>query len=174
MTIHTPGDGHISPSADALGHTWLRYTDVKQITMLQLALGIMQKNVRGNTQCNACFSSLPGGRTFDSVLDDPSVFISLNIGPDRAVTKIFDHDIAISVGEYDRGRWAVAATLCHEMAHINGAPTTTTQAEDTLGCCGFGADRTPGLVGSVDYSQDDNSQVASTDTQDDGSQDVNA
>jgi hypothetical protein len=72
----------------------------------------------------------------------------------------------------------VAATLCHEMAHIDSAPTTTTQAEDTLGCCGFGADRTPGLVGSVDYSQDNNSQVASADTQDDsqddGSQDANA
>jgi hypothetical protein len=103
MTIHTPGDRHTSPSPAAAGHTWLPYTDASQITTLQLALNIMKKNVRGNTQCNACFSALPGGRTFDSVFDDPTVFISFNTGPDRGFTIISGSDIAISGGSSKRG-----------------------------------------------------------------------
>jgi len=177
MTIHTPGDGHVTRGPDAAGHTWLPFTDATQLTTLQLALNILRKNVRGNTQCNQCFSALPGGRTFDSVFDDPTVFISLNTGPDRGVTdRVGGSDIAISATEFGptRGRWSVAATLCHEMAHVNGAPTNTTQAEDSLGCCGFGADRTPGLVGSTDYSQDDDSQMALANNQDDSAQDANS
>jgi hypothetical protein len=151
-TIHTPGDGHITPVPLGDGTLWDPYSDHHLKHTLERALFILRHNVRHMRPCDNCFRSLPGGRSFTEVFDDPTVFISLDsAGPNRGVSIVSGNDITISIGEFRIGRWSVAATLVHELAHINGAPNNTGDAESMLNCCGFRAHFT-GVIGEVPSS----------------------
>jgi hypothetical protein len=136
-TIHLPGDGHVGPIPDPDGTKWDPYTNAGILDTLKRALFILKHNIRGMRPCNDCFKRLPGGRTFQEVLDDASVFISFDpSGPNSGVTT--GNEITISVTEFAVGRWSVAATLVHELAHVNGASGgSSMDAENTLNCCGL-------------------------------------
>jgi hypothetical protein len=147
-TIHVPGGGHVAPAANS-GFQWLPYSDDKKKHVIERALFILRHNVRGMKPCNACFRRLPGGRSFDDVLDDPSVFISF----DPQTTKgtfgaTLGKEVTITDFSIGIGRWTVAATLVHEFAHVNGAPGDTHDAEGTLLCCGFSALHDPDIIGA--------------------------
>jgi hypothetical protein len=161
-TIHVPGDGHVTPIPLADGTTWAEYSDAKIKKTLERALFILKHNIRGMKPCNTCFSALPGGRTFDQVIDDASIFISFDpSGPNSGVTNaVGGKEVTISASEFRGGRWTVAATLVHELAHVNGAGTTTLDAENTLKCCGlFGLFRA-GSIGMQDIEDDDGPRYA--------------
>ncbi len=53
------------------------------------------------------------------------------------------------------GRWTVAASLVHELAHVNGAPGDSHAAEATLPCCGFAALYVPTIIGANEGSSPD-------------------
>ena len=148
-TIHIDGDGHVTPATLGDGTTWSPYTDAKIKKCLEDALHIIKTNVRNMRPCDECFKRLPGLRTFTEVFDDATVFISFDsAGPDRAAAIVSGHDITLSAGEFKRNKWAVAASIIHELAHINGAPGgNSPSAENTLLCCGFKGHFT-GVLGS--------------------------
>jgi hypothetical protein len=149
-TIHTPGDGHVAPAPLPDGTKWDPYSDAKIKATLEQALFILKHNIKGMRPCNACFSRLTGGRTFDQVFDDATIFISFDpSGPNSGVTNaVGGKDITIGASEFRVGRWTVAATLVHELAHTNGAAGgASPDAENTLKCCGLSGLFRPGVVG---------------------------
>ena len=88
------------------------------------------------------FRSLPFGRSLSSILADRNIWI--NYAP--TLTKLWgaadmrSHmEVAITPPAYLWGRWTVLATLIHELAHVNGAPSVSSRAaEDALLHCGLG------------------------------------
>jgi hypothetical protein len=155
-TVHVPGDGHPTPAPLADGTRWDAYSDAKIKHILDQALFILRHNVRGSRPCDDCFSRLPGGRTFTDVFDDPSVFVSFDpSGPFPATTdSVGGREVSINASEFRIGRWSVAATLVHELAHVNGADTVSADAENTLRCCGFAAHFRPGATGANETRSD--------------------
>ena len=139
VTIHTAGDGHTAPSPDADGTNWSPYPATGTARKrLDAALRILRNNVKGLRPCNACFTALSGGtgRTFDAILADPTIFLSLDTGgPDLGATS--GSDITINM-KGNANEWQVAATIVHEFAHINGVPGGGHGvAENLVRCCGL-------------------------------------
>jgi hypothetical protein len=101
--------------------------------------------------CNAAFEALPGLRPFSDVWHDPNVWISFSMDPvdvHYGWSFEFGRDVAITHAAFSRSWTFVAATLVHELAHINGAPGPPSRAaEDTLRHCGFEWQRDPTVVG---------------------------
>jgi len=151
-TIHVTGDAHVTPLPLADGTRWDPYADPRTRRILDQALFILRHNVHGMRPCNSCFSRLPGGRTFDDVFDDPTVFLSFDpSGPFSGRTDaVGGKEVTIGASEFRIGRWSVAATIIHELAHVNGASATTGDAESMLNCCGFRAHFRPGAIGVND------------------------
>jgi hypothetical protein len=146
--INVPGSGHGIITSPA-GNRYWEYTDKHALRVLNQAFYILKHNVKGMRPCNDCFKKLPGGRTFAEVWDDDSVWI--NYEPrDRdwygITLGVGGNDISISQIAFNKGRWWVAGTLVHELAHVNGAPISTGQADDTLLCCGI-KDAYEGAIG---------------------------
>src|SRR4051812_32138083 len=138
--INVPGSGH-GQFTSAAGNRYWEYDDQKALVTLKRAFFILEHNVKGMRPCNNCFKKLPGGRTFDEVWDDPSVWVNFEPRHDRGwygVTHgVSGKDISISMSAFWIGRWWVAGTLVHELGHVNGAPISTAQADETLLCCGL-------------------------------------
>ena len=111
-TIHLPGDGHVGPIPDPDGTKWDPYADADVLATLKRALFILKHNIRGMRPCNDCFKRLPGGRTFEDVFDDASVFISFDpSGPDSGATdSVGGKEITVSVKEFKVGQTRNDAT----------------------------------------------------------------
>jgi hypothetical protein len=123
---------------------------VKKLLVVEQALFILAHNVRGSKPCNKCFQRLSGGHSFDDVLNDPAVVISYDPGNQQGrYGATLGKDVTITEFSIRMGRWTVAATLVHELAHVNGAPGSDHQAEGTLMCCGFAALHNPAIIGAA-------------------------
>lgn len=152
IKIHVPGDGHVTPTF--AGFKWDPFSDPKKKKTISDAIHILKNNVKGMKPCNDCFQRLPNGRTFDDILDDSSIFISFdpnNTG--RLYGATLGNDVAITDFAIRMGRWTTAATLVHELAHVNGAPGNDHQAEGTLLCCGFSNIHDATIIGAVTGSR---------------------
>ena len=127
-TINTPGSAHVAPAPNS-GFQWLAYADDNKLKKaLQDAFFIIQNNIRGMRPCNKCFKALPGGKSFDDVWDDAAVFVSFDPqGKGGTFGATLGKDITITAFSLRMGRWTTAATLVHELAHVNGAPGTDRQ-----------------------------------------------
>jgi hypothetical protein len=140
MKVNTSGSGH-GNFTSASGNNFWAYSDDKDLKMLNAALYILRNNVKGMKPCNKCFQKLPGGRTFDDVLNDDNVWINYEARTDRGWYGVTSgqrpNEISISKSAFNKGRWWVAGTLVHEMAHVNGASGSTGDADNTLLCCGL-------------------------------------
>jgi hypothetical protein len=105
--------------------------------------------------CNDAFKKLPVGKSWADIWISPTFWINFNpsnqaglFGTTRAGTQ----EISIAKFPFKQinASAVVAATIIHEMAHVNGAPGgTSTQAEEQLTPCGFDAERIPGLQGML-------------------------
>ncbi len=134
-TINTPASAHTAPLPNS-GFEWQAVADHHELHVIRQAIWIIDHRIKGFRPCNDAFAALPGGRTFDEVWADASVFISRD--PSNAQGNFgatLSNDITITRFSLRMGRWTVAATLVHELAHVNGAPGTDAQAEDTLLSC---------------------------------------
>lgn len=152
VKIHIPGDGHTA--ATFAGFTWNPFSDHKKKKVITDAVFILEHNVRGMRPCNNCFTRLPNGRTFDNLLNDNSIFVChFPNAPGQLFGATLGNDITITDFSIRMGRWTVAATLVHELAHVNGAPGTDHQAEGTLLCCGFSNIHDATIIGAVTGSQ---------------------
>jgi hypothetical protein len=138
--VNTPGSGH-GNFVSAAGNRYWEYTDKDALKILNQAIFILAHNVKGMRPCNDCFKKLPGGKTFDDIWTDNSVWINYEPRTNRGwygVTHgVSGKDISISKNAFNKGRWWVAGTLVHELAHVNGAPINSGEADATLLCCGL-------------------------------------
>jgi hypothetical protein len=153
--INTAASGHTGPTPLPGGFTYDHYTDEKFIKTLKRAMHIIELRIRGHNPCNEAFRALPGGRSFADVWDDANVWI--NFDPSRkggryGATR--GNDVTITAYSLAMGHWTVAATLVHELAHVNGAPGTTHAAEGTLRSCLLGGLEDPNIIGAVSRASD--------------------
>ena len=152
MKINTAAAGHTGPVKNGVAE-WLAYDNKldKQLKMLQKALETI-KTVKGWKPCNDCFKKLPGGKSFDDILDDDTVWISYC--PDNAnygfTNRVGGNEITVCELAFRWGVWTVGGTIVHEMGHVNGAPTDTHAAEGTLLCCGYSKVHDPTIIGTRD------------------------
>ena len=78
-TVHTNGDGHVTPSALGDGTVWNPYPSKgDNRKRLNDAIFILRTNIRGMKSCNDCFKNLPNGRTFDDIFNDASQRVRKN------------------------------------------------------------------------------------------------
>lgn len=148
--INTPSTGHAGPAPIPGGHTYLPYTDAAHLATLQRAIAIITTKIKGDSKCDLAFKSLPGKRTFAQVWADNSIWI--NFDPTRASGDFGaarGREITITAFALSMGHWTVAATLVHELAHVNGAPGTTRAAEATLKSCLLGKLENPNIIGKL-------------------------
>ena len=138
--INEKGTGHGRITSPADNRYW-EYSNEQDLRTLKAAMSIIEHRVKGMRPCNACFKKLPGGRTFDDVWADNAVWVNYEPRADRGwygVTYgVGGTDISISKSAFMKGKWWVAGTLVHELAHVNGAPINTVAADATLLQCGL-------------------------------------
>jgi len=148
--INTPKSNHKGPAPLPGGHQYLPYTDWSYLHTLKRAIHIIDTRIRDNAGCNASFKALPGGRTFAQIWTDKSVWINFDPSKqdgDYGATR--GSDTTITAFSLMRGHWTVAATLIHELAHVNGAPGNTHQAEATLKSCLLPGLEDPTIIGKL-------------------------
>jgi hypothetical protein len=138
--INVPGTGHGEFTSPA-GNRYWEYKDDKIKKILDQAIWIIQHSVTRMKSCDDCFKALPGGRNFNDVWKDDRIWINFEPRADRdwyGITfGVGGTDISISQSAFDKGRWWVAGTLVHELAHTNGATITSRDADKTLLKCGL-------------------------------------
>lgn len=126
-------DGTIysQPDTGKDGTTWAPFQDPAQIAVVRRALSILRLQVAPMASINDYFRGLPNHRSFQEVVEDPRIWISRDPAGPAAAETVGMH---ITVGREPLrwGYWAVAATLLHELAHINGATDIGGQAEEAL------------------------------------------
>jgi hypothetical protein len=127
------------------------------------ALTFLKDKVRPHTPCNDCFRRLPGKRSFQDIWDDRDVWIHYNgastsLGFHRPGTK----DIAVCFKSFmslpgqpgKPNSMQVAATIVHELAHVNGAEGDAAKrdnsAENTLRFCLLTQMFNPDVFGAID------------------------
>jgi hypothetical protein len=147
--INTTKSGHAGPAATS-GWQWLPYSNETHLNTLKRAITIINNKIKGDKPCNQAFRALPGRRTFAQVWTDPSVWLSFD---PRRTNQLYGATLGkeITITEYSlaMGRWTVAATLVHELAHVNGASGTDTKAEDTLKKCLLKGLHDPNIIGKI-------------------------
>ncbi len=155
--INEPASGHGRITSPADNRYW-EYTSVNALKILKKAVSIIQNNVKGMRACNDCFKRLPGGRSFDDVWADNSVWINYEPRTDRGwygiTLGVGGTEVSISELAFKKGHWWVAGTLVHELAHVNGAPINTAAADQTLLKCGL-KNAYEGVIGSLPSSNPD-------------------
>jgi hypothetical protein len=152
--INEIGSGHGNFTSPA-GNRYWEYSNSTALHVLKQAIWIIEHNVKGMGTCNACFKRLSGARSFDDVWADNTVWISYeprNTVDWYGITR-GTSEISISELAFKRGRWWVAGTLVHELAHCNGAPITTAAADETLLKCGL-KNAYEGVIGVRDTDSD--------------------
>jgi len=147
--INTPGSGHGAP-APVAGWQWLAYSNAAYLAALRRAVRIIDTRVKGHRPCDNAFRALPGGRTFSQVWNDSTVWISYDPGGTaNRYGATLGKEVTITAYSLRMGHWTVAATLVHELAHVNGAGGATTAAEDTLKSCLLHGLHDPTIIGRI-------------------------
>ena len=110
-------------------------------------VGIVENRVVGEARCDSIFRSLPNGRTFSDLVNSG---ITIHYDPSNlegdwgwTIPGRFPNDVVISRYCIRMGRWSIAGTLVHEVAHLNGADGNSHAAENTLQSCRLQSDKGP-------------------------------
>lgn len=148
--IHLPSS-NIQAPAKIHGWQWLPYRDAKLLDNLKRAIALIDKRIKGNPTCEKAFANLKKGRSFSEVWNDPSVWISYD--PDKSGTMhavVIGNHMTLTAYTLAMGQWTTAATIIHELAHVNGAPGgNSSQAEDILLECLLKDLHNPAYIGRL-------------------------
>src|ERR1700754_2351742 len=99
--------------------------------MVRDALDLIRGASLGNARCNTHFVGMTtgiwfwksGGRTFDEVFNDPDIWISYHSRTGDGFLGMTSgarpKEITLSQDAFAKGLRCVAATLVHELAHVN-------------------------------------------------------
>lgn len=159
--IHVAGSNYTAP-ATIQGWQWLPFSDNALINTLKSALYIIESQIKGENSCELEFAKLPLGRSFTDLWNSNSIWISYD--PDRSGTKygvtFAKKHISITAYALKMGKWITAATLIHELAHVNGAPGNNTQAEDTLLRCGLKNHHNPNIIDRLEQQNNRRPYIA--------------
>ena|SRR5271165_2088320 len=146
------------------------YSEGSELVKLRHAIHIITVGIfKKNHMCNQHFNTMPKGRSFDDIFGSASTWI--NFEPRSGVgfmgaTSILQtppvDEITIAADTFARNVWVVAATIIHELAHVNGVPGGTGMtAEDSLKHCGMAAHWSSSAVGQMDaYNEFFENQMA--------------
>lgn len=142
-----------APIGGARFQPFIRAADGPKIRLLEAAMRFIESQlVQTRTDsCESAFHSHSEGRGFAEVWADPDIWISYSLATHaRGLTHYNGRDIALSITAFGDQtiQWRpVAATLIHELAHANGAPRNTHEAERAVRVCRFADQYDPSLVG---------------------------
>lgn len=94
---------------------------------LKEALRILTHRVRDDGRCNESFLALPYQNDFRSFIDNPYIWINYDPANDGELCgwtrpNVYPMDIVLTQYSLRMGKWLAAATIIHELAHLNGAP----------------------------------------------------
>jgi hypothetical protein len=128
VSIHTTLAVHAGPPGS--GSVPAEYLET-----VKRGLAILARDMRLDARCNASFSRLHARRSFKTLFDDARIWINydpVNNGADWGWTspRLFPHDLVITRFALRMGRWSTAATIVHELAHLNGAPGHRSKAAE--------------------------------------------
>jgi len=149
--INIPGSGHVGPAfIPGVSLHYLPYTNARFLSVIKSAMALVGSRIVRHSPCNTAFAALPGRRTLRSLWADGRIWVNFDPsrnGQDFGETTGFD----ITITEYAlaMGHWTAAATLVHELAHVDGAPSIDRQAEDTLLKCMLPGLRDPTIIGRI-------------------------
>jgi len=91
---------------------------------------------------NTYFKSLKHGRSLSEIVADRSVWINYKIDSVYyGWAETPGRELAMCTRSFKEGRWQLLASLCHELAHTNGADEddpSGRQAEEAVLHCGMG------------------------------------
>jgi hypothetical protein len=130
---------------------------------LKKAMDYIKIHTVGAHGCDGYFGKLPEGNSFTKLWNDPAFVIHWD-PRNNPTYQDANHEVhaypffGITSGQkkkhitisnlcLDKGYLWVAATIVHEMAHVNGAPVWDTSAEEALPPCGYKKYYTEGLKG---------------------------
>ncbi len=152
INFHDSGHQTPAPLRGARFLPFDREIDRQKIHQLNAAIRFIESQLVQNRyqRCEAAFRSLRRRRSFSEIWRDPRIWLSYTLSSRaRGFTHPLSNDIAISIAAFSSPiLWRpVAATLIHELAHINGASLSTRDAEDTLLHCRFADQHDPHAVG---------------------------
>ena len=159
--INAPSEKHSIAYVSPYGNKWDPYTDMGKFVLVSAAMLVVIQRIIGDQgvlkSCNAAFSALLGGRDFTHVWNDPDVWISYNSNPKTGLYGVtapdpYGKEITIAAYPFTLANPipVLAATIVHELAHVNGAPGGTSKAaESTLPSCGFGDQYDSNIEGMV-------------------------
>jgi hypothetical protein len=146
---NTVASGHAGPPANS-GWQWLPFPSHAALHTVHHAAHIINSKIRHSKSCNAAFKVLPAGRSFANVWADHSIWVSYdpkNQAGQYGAT--LGNEITITAYSLKIGVWTVAATLIHELAHVDGAPGTNHDAEATLRHCLLSGLEDPAIIGHL-------------------------
>jgi hypothetical protein len=148
--INTVSSHHAGPAPNS-GWQWLPFPSQSALHTLNHAIHIINSKIKGSKTCDAAFKALPGGRTFVDVWADHSVWISYDPGTQALrYGATLGKEVTITAYSLRIGYWTVAATLIHELAHVDGAPGGNNHdAEATLRHCLLSNLEDPNVMGSL-------------------------
>lgn len=149
-SINLPGSKYTAPPT-IQGWHWKPYSNPAYLSTLKSAILLIDMKIRQYTPCNDAFKKLPGGKSFAQVWNDKSIWISFDpdiSGNKWGVTLNAKH-VSLTAYALKMGKWTTAATLVHELAHVNGAGSNNTAAEDTLKSCLLKSLHNPNIIGSL-------------------------
>ncbi len=138
---------------------WPYFEGQKELVVLRKALALIRDNIfRKNHNCQRYFKTLPLGRGFDDIFGDANVWINYDdqtsvsfLGATSVQQTPAVTEITLNAGTFGRGHWVVAATIIHELAHVNGVPGGAgMSAEDSLKHCGMAAHWSADAVGVLE------------------------
>ncbi len=145
--VNTVASHHNGPVPVA-GFQWLPFKQA-DLHILNHAIHTITARITGSHTCNAAFRALPRGRSFADIWADRNIWISYDPNPqaDRYGATL-GNDVTITAFSLRIGFWTVAATLIHELAHVDGAPGGNNHAaEATLRQCLLRNLENPNIMG---------------------------
>ena len=129
----------VTPANLADGTSWTAFTDEKHLQVVRDAIELLTSRVltKHQSSCDAFFTQMPAKRSLSDIVNGSRKYWIHHdpTGPDAGATA--GMDVTLGTKALRGGKWAVLATLIHELAHTNGATDEKGDAEDALNHCGM-------------------------------------
>ncbi len=158
-SLNTPGSGHGGKTEHyASGQTREfntfppMYRNMDKVARAMAILDRVAASEPAAGQCNAYFASLPGGHTFTDLWQSPATWVNYS-SANRAGLFASTHSNKRDMTLHEwclstQNRWMIAACLCHELAHVGGAPGGRShEAERAVDKCYFPDQYDPNILG---------------------------